>query len=333
MLDPDGDPLTDDSPDIVNNSWAFANTVDQCVQEFQADLALLRESEITVVFSGGNFGAAPDTSVSPANDTSVLAVGSVDVDMNIANSSSRGAGACDGGIYPQIVAPGVSVQTLAPVPTYINVLSGTSFAAPHISGGMALLKGAFPDATVSQLESAVLVSATDLGAAGADNDFGYGLLDLVGAYDWLTANVGGEGSLQLESATYSLDESVAILDITVTRTGGSTGSVTVDYATSDGTATAGEDYTATSGTLTFLDGEITQTISIPLLDDTVFEGDEDFSVSLSVVTGGATLGTPDIGAITIVDDELSGPPEAVADTIYLTTMDGVDFVGQRCVGE
>ena len=135
-------------------------------------------------------------------------------------------------------------------------------------------------------------SAFDLGAVGADNDFGYGLLDVVGAYDWLTANVGGPGSLQFESATYSLDENVAILDITVTRTGGSTGTVTIDFATIDGTATAGEDYTATAGTLTFLDGEITRAISIPMLDDAVFEGDEDFSILLSAVTGGATLGTP-----------------------------------------
>ena len=113
MLDPDGDPLTDDLPDIVNNSWALVGTVDECIQEFQADLSLLRENEITVIFSGGNFGPGVDTSISPANDTSVVAAGSVDVDMNIGNASSRGAGACDGGTYPQIVAPGESVLTLS----------------------------------------------------------------------------------------------------------------------------------------------------------------------------------------------------------------------------
>ncbi len=62
-------------------------------------------------------------------------------------------------------------------------------------------------------------------------------------------------------------------------------SVTVDYATSDGTATAGEDYTAASGTLTFAAGETTKTVSVPVLDDSHDEGHETFSLRLSNVVG------------------------------------------------
>src|SRR5262249_59077369 len=65
------------------------------------------------------------------------------------------------------------------------------------------------------------------------------------------------GVLQFSSATYAVNESQATAIITVTRTGGSTGTVSVHYATSDGTATAGSDYAATSGTLTFANGETT----------------------------------------------------------------------------
>ncbi len=58
MLDPDGDPITDDAPDIINNSWGIENYVNDCVQEFNDDITTLKEAGISVVFSAGNFGPA-----------------------------------------------------------------------------------------------------------------------------------------------------------------------------------------------------------------------------------------------------------------------------------
>ena len=63
------------------------------------------------------------------------------------------------------------------------------------------------------------------------------------------------------------------------------GTVTVDYATADGTATAGEDYSSTSGTLTFAAGETAKTVSVPVLDDVIDEGQETFTLRLSNATG------------------------------------------------
>ena len=63
------------------------------------------------------------------------------------------------------------------------------------------------------------------------------------------------------------------------------GAVTVDYATADGTATAGEDYSSTSGTLTFAAGETAKTVSVPVLDDVIDEGQEAFTLRLSNATG------------------------------------------------
>ena len=63
------------------------------------------------------------------------------------------------------------------------------------------------------------------------------------------------------------------------------GAMTVDYATADGTATAGEDYSSTSGTLTFAAGETSKTVSVPVLDDVVDEGQETFTLRLSNATG------------------------------------------------
>ena len=106
-------------------------------------------ADIAVVFSGGNEGPLPATSISPANYPESLAVGATDSNRNIVNSSSRGPSACDGSSYPEIVAPGLNVRTadltfggLFP-DSYVNV-SGTSFSAPHVSGAIALLHSAFP---------------------------------------------------------------------------------------------------------------------------------------------------------------------------------------------
>ena len=79
--------------------------------------------------------------------------------------------------------------------------------------------------------------------------------------------------------------------------------MTVDYATSDGTATAGSDYTDTHGTLTFAAGETSKTFTIPITDDTAVEGNESLVVTLSNPTGGATLGSQNLSTLTIQDND------------------------------
>ncbi|MBK7992200.1 MAG: SMP-30/gluconolactonase/LRE family protein [Blastocatellia bacterium] len=114
-------------------------------------------------------------------------------------------------------------------------------------------------------------------------------------------NVPKPGTLQFSSATYSVMENAANAIITVTRTNGNEGTVTVNYATSDGTATAASDYTASNGTLTFLNGETSKTFSVPIIDDVLVEGNETVNLSLSNPTGGATLGSPNTAVLTIVN--------------------------------
>ena len=80
------------------------------------------------------------------------------------------------------------------------------------------------------------------------------------------------------------------IDFTVTLDEAASGTVTVDYATSDGSADAGDDYTATSGTLSFAAGETSKTISVAIEDDIENESDETFTVTLSNASG-ADLGT------------------------------------------
>ncbi|MBW9259509.1 MAG: S8 family serine peptidase [Candidatus Thiodiazotropha sp. (ex. Lucinisca nassula)] len=308
LLDPDGDPLTDDAPHLVNNSWGFANTINQCYQEFDEDIRLLREAGIGVVFSAGNYGPFAETSISPANNAGSLSVGAIDILDEIEFQSSRGPNACDGGIYPKLVAPGSQVYTTDRLPVAYNVVSGTSFAAPHITGALALLKSAFPDMPISQIETALYDSAVDLGEAGADDQFGYGLADVAAAYDLLLSHSGSsdQSLLIFNESQYSIDENTNRLVVTVRRVGSSEGEVSVEYTTSDDDAEAGADYVSQSGRLTFADGETLRSIEIPIINDRDDEENEAFQIFLSDVRGDAALGQQNEVEVVILDDDGAG---------------------------
>ena len=191
LLDPDGNAETDDAPDVVNNSWGFDNNPGECLTEFQPDIQALKTSGIGVVFSAGNDGPNDGTSISPANYPESFAVGAVDQTRTITSFSARGPSACDGTLFPEIVAPGNGIRTadltfggIFP-DSYVSV-SGTSFAAPHVAGAMALLLSVDPHLTVAELETALMQSAADKGDSGADNAYGYGLLDVRAAYNRFT---------------------------------------------------------------------------------------------------------------------------------------------------
>jgi CSLREA domain-containing protein len=134
---------------------------------------------------------------------------------------------------------------------------------------------------------------------------GYGgsLCD-IGAYEYETAPPVVRFSSWL--GIYVQDENGGTATITVTLNAASGNTVTVDYATSDSTATAGSDYTAVSGTLTFNPGVTSQTFTVPILDDALEEGNEIVVLTLSNPTN-ATIGDPNPGVLVIVDDE-SAPP-------------------------
>jgi hypothetical protein len=97
---------------------------------------------------------------------------------------------------------------------------------------------------------------------------------------------------------------------TVTLSSASTNPVTVGYSTANGTATAGSDYTATSGTLTFAPGVTSQTVNVAILGDTTSEPDETFSVALSNPSGGVIARGTATGTITNDDQPPATLPSA-----------------------
>ncbi|KAF0103975.1 MAG: endoglucanase [Rhodospirillaceae bacterium] len=118
---------------------------------------------------------------------------------------------------------------------------------------------------------------------------------------------------------------------TVTLDKAATGPVTVAYSTADGTATAGSDYAATGGTLTFAAGETSKTVHVDISGDTVFEGNETFAVTLSNASGATLADATAVG--TIVNDDSAPDPGHVgngkADTFAITwawgTNKAIDF--------
>ncbi|HBA82551.1 MAG TPA: hypothetical protein DCZ95_00510 [Verrucomicrobia bacterium] len=118
-----------------------------------------------------------------------------------------------------------------------------------------------------------------------------------------TANLTVEGSIAFDSASYSVDEDGGTALIAVRRSGLATQVVTVDFSSGDETATAGSDYVATNGTLTFAAGETTKTFAVRILDDDLCEGFETMSLILSHPTGEGTLGQPSTAVLTLQDDD------------------------------
>ena len=117
----------------------------------------------------------------------------------------------------------------------------------------------------------------------------------------VTVTITGTTDAFVSVGSTTVNEGAGTATFTVTRSDDTHGAITVDYATQDGSALAGSDYTATTGTLQFADGEMTKQVTVFLANDTLFEGTELFSVQLLNPSTGVTASTQP-GVATIKDD-------------------------------
>lgn len=129
-------------------------------------------------------------------------------------------------------------------------------------------------------------------------------------------------SISIEKQTYKVKEDAGKIDIKVIRTfgGSSAPIITVDYQTSDGTAKSTVNYTATSGTLEFGSNEREKIVSVPIINNSSFEGNKNFSFILKNVTTSAAIDTTN-ATITIEDDEAA--PEIEFELTEKTVDEGV----------
>ncbi|GBM76405.1 G-protein coupled receptor 98 [Araneus ventricosus] len=116
-------------------------------------------------------------------------------------------------------------------------------------------------------------------------------------------NDNNPGVFEFRESQVSVREGSARVSLTIIRTDGTDGSVSLRLRTVDGSARLGEDYTLRSKVISFSDGEREKTVDIDIIDDNIREGPEHFKIGLFDPTNGAILGPNSIFAVTILDDD------------------------------
>jgi len=169
MLAPEGVPSL--APDVVNSSWGGP-----CGSEyFRKALQSYRLAGIVPIFAAGNYGPASKSMAEPACLPEAISVGAIGENNTMASFSSRGPSPY-GETKPELSAPGVNIRSTFPNGLYA-VKKGTSMAAPHVTGVVALIRQAYPNMLVDDIEKLLLNKAVDLGPTGPDNDYGWGRVD------------------------------------------------------------------------------------------------------------------------------------------------------------
>ena len=113
------------------------------------------------------------------------------------------------------------------------------------------------------------------------------------------------GTIQFSNANYAVNENgTAVNAVTLNRTNGSDGVVSVRINLTNGTATAGSDYNNSPITVNFADGENSKTVTIPIIDDSILESNESINLTLANPTNGATIGTQNSAVVNIIDNDL-----------------------------
>ncbi len=208
-------------PNAVNNSWGGPGGS----RIFYDALANLRASGIVPVFSAGNNGSACGTLGSPGDNTTAFNVGSTKSSDAISSFSSRGSNPFTGLPDPDVTAPGDNIYSSVPGNSY-TIFSGTSMAAPHVAGAVALILSAEPDLVgrVDQVEELLRKTAVELtgsetcggvpGSQVPNSTFGWGRINVKAAVDfvWQAGTLGGTVTdavtgLPIAGATVSITRS------------------------------------------------------------------------------------------------------------------------------
>ena len=231
MLDPDGNPSTSwDVPDVCSNSWGVTTShgYAPCDPLFWSYIDACEAAGTVVVFAAGNEGTSGlrrpgDRATDEYRNFAVAAVDGNTAGWPIAYFSSRGPTYCTPGgtaaIKPDISGPGVNVRSAYPGLTY-TTMSGTSMATPHVAGVIALIRQANPNLTPDQIKQIIYETAYDLGSAGEDNDYGYGMID---AYEAVMLALGDSTR---PSANFSATPMSGCAPLAVAFTDLSTGEIT-----------------------------------------------------------------------------------------------------------
>lgn len=180
------------APDVVNNSWGSSNGSNTAYQQAVTNWV---NAGIFPSFSNGNSGPNCNTVGAPASYTNSVGVGATDINDVIASFSSRGPSPFSSVNKPDLSAPGVNIRSaIGSSDTGYASYNGTSMAAPHVSGLVALLLQASPSLSISQLtanmrSNALGIAATGCNSSGIPNNiYGWGRIR---AFESVQSALGG----------------------------------------------------------------------------------------------------------------------------------------------
>jgi hypothetical protein len=137
-------------------------------------------------------------------------------------------------------------------------------------------------------------------------------------------------TFQFSAASFSINEGAGSMQIIVTRSGDTSSAVTVDYATTDGTANDRGDYTTAIGRLRFGAGETAKSFLVFITDDVFAEGNETINITLSNPSAGAQVSGSSTVILTIVDNDLiTSPANPIDNTHFFVRQHYIDFLNRE----
>ena len=294
--------------DIISMSLGGLPVSNPCDGDLMAMAGNLAVDQGVVVFAASGNDGNTNMISTPACGSKIISVGSVG-DNDVRSSFSNG------GIELDVVAPGETITSTVPTgicshcsSTGLKSLSGTSMATPHASGTAALLLQTNPSLLPLDIKNILQQGSKDLGTPGFDNLYGYGRIDANSSYVIASSSGPIMPSITINDITQTEGNSgTSNYVFTVTRSNNA-GAISVNYSSSDSTATAPADYIAIpTTTLNFAaGGTLTQTVTVPVVGDTIVEPNETFSVNLSNCVGCIIADNLGLGTITN-DDSAPGP--------------------------
>lgn len=174
--------------DVISSSLSYKDWY--VYEDFDGDFPVITQAAdmaaalgIVVCNSIGNAGPGPGTLGAPADADSILAVGAVYSSGMLTTFSSRGPTA-DGRIKPEVCAQGYLTRCANPSdPSLFRSVSGTSLSCPLVAGAAAVVLSAHPAWTAMQVRDALMQTASQ--AASPDNNYGWGIIDVVAAIDYV----------------------------------------------------------------------------------------------------------------------------------------------------
>jgi hypothetical protein len=301
---------TDDAADITNGLSGKTTTVNSDLPAAAAGSATLQLRIITAnspnndqmiaidnIVISGVAGTNPGV-FALANSTlsTTEGIGTYNIVIN-RTGGSNGAATVDYALTPgSAVSPGDFTGPGGTLTGTVNFADGQTTANIAVS--------IVPDTAVEGTESfAVALSNATTATLGSPNSAAVSITDDDVA-----------GTFNFNPTDYLVVENTpGNVMLTVTRTGGNSGPVSLTYVTTAGTATDGSDYTGTqTGTVSFNDQQDTATITIPIIGDGNPENDETFTVTLSNPTNTGVIGAAAVATVTIDDDDVVGDPGIIS---------------------